>query len=121
MAWSEEDEIRQLNDELLARQHRPRAPVKLGRLVSQLMSRQGYGQTQGNEARQRAWREACGQQLAAHSRAAAVRRGVLEVVVRNSMVLQELTFQQEQLLKRLAEAAPEERIQAIKLRVGVID
>lgn len=55
------------------------------------------------------------------ARAGQVRRGVLEVLVANSTVMQELSFEKTRLVARLAELVPEEKIRDLKFRVGTID
>jgi predicted nucleic acid-binding Zn ribbon protein len=67
------------------------------------------------------WREAVGDEVTAHSRTGNIRRGVLEVVVRNSAVVQELTFRKHQLIKQLAKLNPGQKIRDLRFRVGPID
>ena len=117
----EQQEIELLNEELLARQRHPREPVRIREVLSQLMSRRGYGQSNSNKQKQQAWRQACGEPLGAHSRAGNLNRGTLTVFVRNSMVLQELTFQQHEIIQRLAEIYPDLKVKALRMRVGVIE
>ena len=50
-----------------------------------------------------------------------VKRGVLEVVVRNSSVSSELGFVKSKVLKVLARIAPEHGIKNIRVSVGTID
>jgi predicted nucleic acid-binding Zn ribbon protein len=84
------------------------------------MARRGYARVESGGACAAAWRVAAGAQLAACTRATQVRRGVLEVLVSNSTMVQELGFQKQQLIKRLAELVPDEKIRDLKLRVGPI-
>jgi predicted nucleic acid-binding Zn ribbon protein len=93
----------------------------MGDVLSELMSRRGYAQVQSIAGCAGAWQDAAGTHFARHSRAGHVRRGVLEVIVRNSAVLQELSFQKKQIVQRLAELAPERRIRDVRFRVGEID
>ncbi len=95
-------------------------PKKIGDVMAGLLARKGYARVQAATACETAWKEAAGK-LAAHSRPGNVNRGVLEVVVRNSAALQELTFQKKKLLKRLQEKLPDEKIADIRFRVGTID
>lgn len=84
------------------------------------MARRGYARIQSGGACGEAWREAVGPQMAQFTRATQVRRGVLEVFVGNSTMVQELGFQKVALIKRLAELLPDENIRDLKLRVGPI-
>jgi hypothetical protein len=67
------------------------------------------------------WQEIVGSQFANCSRPANLRQGVLEIVVNNSTVLQELTFRKKELLEQMRDQLPEQRITALRLRVGVIE
>jgi predicted nucleic acid-binding Zn ribbon protein len=95
-------------------------PQRIGEILSQLMARRGYARVQSGGACGAAWREAAGEPLAACTRATSVRRGVLEVLVSNSTMIQEIGFQKAALIKRLADLLPDEKIRDLKLRVGPI-
>jgi predicted nucleic acid-binding Zn ribbon protein len=97
-----------------------RGPQKIGDIVSGLLARKGYARVQSASACEAAWKEAAGK-LAEHSRPGNIKRGVLEVIVRNSAALQELTFQKKKLLKRLQEQLPEEKLTDLRFRVGSLD
>jgi hypothetical protein len=64
------------------------------------------------------WRQAAGEALASCSRATQVQRGVLEVIVENSLVMQEIGFQKLALIERMAELLPGENIRDLRCRVG---
>ena len=49
-----------------------------------------------------------------------LRRGTLEVTASNSTIIQELTFQKQQILTQLQAALPDARIRDIRFRVGSI-
>ena len=70
-----------------------RGPKMIGDVVSELMARSGFGRLQSAEAFDAAWREAAGPLTAKYSRVGRLRRGTLEVVVANSVLVQELGFQ----------------------------
>lgn len=98
-----------------------RGPQHVSNVLAQLMARRGFARQQGGAACQEAWGRAAGALAAEHTRAGSVRRGALEVVVANSTLLQELTFQKVQLVKALAELLPDEGIKDLRFRVGVIE
>lgn len=98
-----------------------RAPQRAADVVAQLMARRGYGRLQGSVETQQAWQSAAGVRFAADSRAGELKRGKLEVFVRNSAVLQELTFQKKRILKELIAALPDAKISDLKFRVGSVD
>jgi predicted nucleic acid-binding Zn ribbon protein len=101
-----------------------RRPKRIANVVAQLVQRKGYAQIRAAGEREEAWREAVqqqgGEQWAAATRVAGLRRGVFAVQVANSLLMQELTFQKEPLLKRLQDALPEDGIKQIKFSVGQI-
>ena len=98
----------------------PRGPQHVGNVLAQLMARRGFARQQGAAACQEAWGRAAGPLAARYTRAGSVRRGALEVIVANSTLLQELSFQKSELLKTLAELLPDEGIKDLRFRVGSI-
>jgi predicted nucleic acid-binding Zn ribbon protein len=96
-------------------------PKPIGNIVAELLARRGYGRLQAADASSAAWQEAAGEALAAQSRAGQIKRGVLEVWVTNSTLVQELSFEKARLLKKLAGLMPDEKIRDLKFRVGPID
>lgn len=96
----------------------PREPQHISDVLPRLMARRGYGRVQSAGACAEAWQKAAGQRVAACTRATAVRRGVLEVLVSNSTMVQEITFQKRALLAQLAELLPDENIRDLRFRVG---
>ncbi len=95
-------------------------PLPIAEVLSELMARRGFARVRSAEALENAWREAAGELLAGYSRAGEVRRGKLEVIVANSTLAQELTFQKAAIVKRLAERLPDQRIRDLRFRVGPI-
>ena len=87
-----------------------RGPQHVSEVLAQVMARRGYGRQQGAAACEEAWNQAAGALAAQYTRAGAVRRGMLEIVVANSTLVQELTFQKPRLLEVLAELLPDEGI-----------
>src|SRR3954453_23138088 len=83
---------------------RRRVPVRpaksIGSVMGQLLAKKGYGQVQAAAGCDAAWREAVGSRFQKDTRCGSVRRGILDVTVRNSLVLQELTFTKLQILKQ---------------------
>ncbi len=121
MNEDERQDVERLQREVARRQYVQRAPQPIAEPLSRLLSRQGYAQQVGMEQRDQAWRQAVGQTLAEHTRVGRLRRGVLEVIVRNSAVMQQLVFGKRQLLSRLAENAPGLTIRDCRFRVGAIE
>ncbi|MHC4178939.1 MAG: DciA family protein [Planctomycetota bacterium] len=98
-----------------------RGPKAIGNILSELMARRGYTQVQSARAYDDAWREVAGELVAEYTRVGSLRRGTLEVIVGNSTLVQELTFQKPTLLKLLVQLMPDERLEDLRFRVGTVD
>ncbi len=118
--YEQEDERNFLNDAQRKQRYLP-TTKKVGEALSKLMARKGYGRVLASGALAAAWQEAAGERLAGHTRAGNVSRGVLEVFVKSSAVLQELTFAKSQILKRLIVNSTESKIRNLKFKLGAID
>jgi predicted nucleic acid-binding Zn ribbon protein len=97
------------------------APKPVRNALSQLLAKKGYAQIQTANACTTAWREAVGEKIAASTRPGNVRRGILEVLVRNNAVLQDLAFLKTKAVRALTRLIPEQQIKDIRFRVGTID
>ena len=99
-----------------------RGPQRLGEVLAQLFTARGWGRRQGRLHLEKAWAEAVGPEHAVHTRAGAVRRGVLEVVVDNAVLLQELAyFHKRRLLEELRRRCPGTPLTDLRFRAGVLD
>lgn len=103
------------------RQQNPRGPQAIADVMSSLLARRGYAQQRSSADCTNAWQQAVGERRAADSRAGSVRRGQLEVIVRSSSVLQELTFEKAKILKKLATLLPNQKIKDIRFRIGPLE
>jgi len=97
-----------------------RGPEPIGDVLVQLMARRGFAGVRRAATCEEAWRRAAGELAAEYTRVGAVRRGTLEVLVANSTLLQELTFQKQALLEALGQLLPDERIRDLRFRVGAV-
>ncbi len=96
-------------------------PQHIRDVLSQLLARRGYARERSAYTHAEAWRTAVGDRLAAHTKATSIRRGVLEVLVKNSTLVQEINFQRSDLIDRLAQLLPDENIRDLKFRVGPVN
>lgn len=123
----QESELKELEELELRRAsyqrwyHAKRRPKEIRNVMAQLVQRKGYAQVRAAGARDKAWQAAVGEQLAPSTRVSGMRRGVLEILVANSLLMQEFTFRKEELLASLQEQLPEEGIKQIRFRLGKID
>jgi predicted nucleic acid-binding Zn ribbon protein len=98
-----------------------RGPKAIGDVISELLARQGFGRVQSAESYDAAWREAAGPMAAKYTRVGLLRRGTLEIVVANSVLVQELGFQKQSLLTSLSELLPGQGITNLRFRLGAIE
>jgi predicted nucleic acid-binding Zn ribbon protein len=96
-------------------------PRKIGDVLAQLIARRGYAREQSAAVLEAAWKEAAGKPLAEVTRAGVVRRGTFEVFVANNLMAQELGFQTDELVRKLEQLAPQEKITKLRFRVGAIN
>ena len=95
-------------------------PKPLKNVLSQVMQRKGYAQLQTAAACNDAWRVAVGERFAPLTEAGQVRRGTLEVIVANSLLMQELGFEKERLITALQQALPDAGIKTIRFKIGKV-
>jgi predicted nucleic acid-binding Zn ribbon protein len=99
-----------------------RGPEPLGEILSRLFTARGWGRRQGRLHLEQAWEEAAGPAHAAHTRVGALRRGVLEVIVDNAVLLQELShYHKRRLLEQLRQRLPNTPLTDLRFRAGVLE
>ncbi len=92
-------------------------PRPLGSLLTRLMARTGYDRQQGSDALRSAWAEVAPASLQGSSQPGTVRRGVLEVFVSHSALVQEFGFHKREVLAGLQRLVPAEGITDIRCRL----
>ena len=107
--------------DIQSRQRYRRGPKRIRDVVNELIARRGYARVLAQSDFRSAWDEAVGSQLARHTCPGNLRRGVLEVFVRNSAVMQELMFRKRELVRRLSRSVPDQKIRDLRFRVGEVD
>jgi predicted nucleic acid-binding Zn ribbon protein len=99
-----------------------RGPEPLGEVLSRLFTARGWGRRQARLHLEKAWAEAAGPAFAAHTRVGGLRRGVLEVVVGNAVLLQELVhYHKRRLLEALRQRLPRTPLTDLRFRAGVLE
>lgn len=96
------------------------APQKLADILAQVTARRGFARVRSQNDLDQAWRDVAGD-LAKRSRVGGMRRGVLEITVSHSTLVQEMSFHKARLLTGLAERLPEQEISDLRFRVGVVE
>jgi predicted nucleic acid-binding Zn ribbon protein len=96
-----------------------KGPELVGEILSRLFVARGWGRRQDRLRFEEAWSEVVGPEGAAHTRLGALRRGVLEIVVDNAVLMQELAhFQKRRLLEELRGRLPEKTLTDLRFRAG---
>jgi predicted nucleic acid-binding Zn ribbon protein len=100
----------------------PARPEKLGEILSRLFAARGWGRRHERLRLEETWAEIVGPRASGHTRVGVLRRGVLEIVVDSSVLLQELAhFQKRQLLEQLRARLTGMTINDLRFRSGTIN
>ena len=98
-----------------------RGPRALSEILGELFTVRGYGRLRARQELEDAWNAAVGEPSCRQTRLGEVRRGVLNVTVAHSALLEELAaFRKPALLAALRSGAPATTIHDIRFRVGEI-
>jgi predicted nucleic acid-binding Zn ribbon protein len=98
-----------------------RGPRPLSEILGELFTVRGYGRLRARQELEDVWNAAVGEPSCRQTRLGEVRRGVLNVTVAHSTLLEELAaFRKPALLAALRSGAPATTIQDIRFRVGEI-
>jgi predicted nucleic acid-binding Zn ribbon protein len=102
-------------------QRYPAEPKPANAVINRWIARRGLAAEVSSEELQRCWTRLVGEPLAARTRVGNLRRKTLEVTVDGSVVMQQLQFQQHQLLEGLQQALPHYGITKLAFRNGRFD
>jgi len=99
-----------------------RGPEALGEILSRLFTARGWGRRQAQLHLEQAWTDAAGPEIAAQTRVNGLRRGILEIVVGNAVLLQELAhYHKRRLLEQLRERLKSTPLTDLRFRAGVLE
>ena len=99
-----------------------RGPRPLTDILGELFAARGFSRLHARKELEDAWNAAVGDPAWRQTRLGEVRRGVLNVTVAHSALLEELaSFRKAELLAAVREAAPGTVIHDIRFRVGPLD
>jgi hypothetical protein len=97
-----------------------RGPENIGDILGRLFVARGWGRKNDRLRLEAAWAEAAGEALLKETRLMGVKRGVMEIEVRNAVLIQELTqFHKRGLLGKLRKSLTGLTLTDIKFRAGV--
>lgn len=92
-------------------------PKSVSSILDRLILERGYAAEQSTQLLQEQWTIAVGNALAAQSKVGKIQRGVLQVQASNAIVLTELTYAKQSVLRHLQTALPDFRIKDIRIKV----
>lgn len=118
--WGEQFEDLERRRAAQQRRFYARRPKRIDNVLAQVVQKRGYAQVRAAGERDEAWAAAAGE-VASATRVGVLRRGTLEILVGNSLMMQELTFRKEELISKLQTALPDEGIKQLRFRVGQIN
>jgi predicted nucleic acid-binding Zn ribbon protein len=96
-----------------------RGPENLADILGRLFTSRGWGRKNDRLRLESAWASAAGVELVKDTQVLGIKRGVLEVAVRNAVLLQELTqFHKRGLLTKLRAALPGVTLTDLKFRAA---
>jgi hypothetical protein len=99
-----------------------RGPKPLSDILGDLFAARGFSRLRARKELEDAWNAAVGEPAWRQTRLGEVRRGVLNVTVGHSALLEELAaFRKPALLAALRDAAPGSVIHDVRFRVGPLD
>lgn len=99
-----------------------RGPRSVSDILGELFATRGYGRLHAQKELEEAWKMAVGEPGWRQTRVGEVRRGILNVTVAHSTLLEELAaYQKPRLLATLRQHAPGTVIHDIRFRVGPLE
>ena len=95
-----------------------RGPVPIGNIVADVLAQRGLGRPQATVQLDQIWSEVVGSAIAPMTHCGKIHRQQLNVIVKNSTVMQELTFRKQEIIQKLNTRTPDYPIKDIRFRVG---
>jgi predicted nucleic acid-binding Zn ribbon protein len=95
-------------------------PENLADVLAKLFAARGWGRKSERVKLEEAWASAIGPEFGPETRVNALRRGTLEVEVRNPILMQELSqFHRKRLIAAVAARLPGQKVTEIRFRAGM--
>lgn len=96
-----------------------KGPEKIGDILGRLFVAKGWGRKQERLKLEKSWAEAAGEEYAQHTRVLVLKKGVLEVSVDSSVLLQELSqYQKRPILAKLRKLLPALVLTDLRFKYG---
>lgn len=92
-------------------------PRRIGDVLGKVLARYGYSETTAQRELEEGWREVAGPLVHQRTRVGSLRRGTLEILVDNSVLLQELEgFRKAELLAALQARVQHSNVSQLRFR-----
>lgn len=114
----DELEFDQAREMIQKRRVRPRQAKELSQLVGRVVTSRGIAAQLSTRQIDQAWQLLTEQRWPQRTRVGELSRGVLEILVRDSITNQELTFEKKQMLLQLQQQLPDAKIKNLVFRIG---
>ena len=99
--------------------HLGQGPEPLADILSRLFVGRGLGAVEARCTLEAAWQEAVGEECSVRTRVGLLRRGVLEVLVRDAVLMHQLAgFEKRKLVERLQQRLGPQRIRELRFRLA---
>ncbi len=96
----------------------PEGVERIGTVLTEVIARRGLARLRQQELWEKSWRQVAGPHIAEQTRVGSFRRGVLEILVGNSSLLQELAaFRKDALLAELKRCLNAHTIRQLRFRL----
>lgn len=93
-------------------------PHHVGKVLSELIALKGLARVHGSQQLQQAWQSVAGEEIGRRSRVMDLTRGVLQISVGSSAILNELAgFHKQMLLEKLQQQFAQLKIREIKFKL----
>lgn len=102
------------------RRYYARQPKKIADIIAKTIQRNGIGRVLENEQYQEIVISCVDKAIQQFIQVIGIRRGNLEVVVANSIVMQELTYHKETILKKTQQISDRKNVTNVRFRIGPI-
>lgn len=93
-------------------------PAQLGDVLSQLFALRGYGRSQANQQLEEIWKQVAGEEIAAQTKVANLKNGVLHIGVSNSALMSEIVaFHKVEFVRRIKSEHRQLKVRDIKFKL----
>lgn len=96
------------------------APKNIADVLAELINRRGYAREESAGVDHATWTEIAGASIAKFTRVGELKRGVLEIIAANNIIVSELNFQKAKLLTDLNAKQPKHQLKDLRFKVGQV-